>query len=85
MGRQESVAGTSSRGSRPPTRILGHWKRSAEVGDDCIEISSHFPALRLNKPGPGQGHSLEGAPSNYHDCGRGNFVAAVPIQATTSQ
>jgi hypothetical protein len=48
MGRQESAAGISSPGTAATvSEILGYWKRSAAVGDGCIEISAHSSEVEL--------------------------------------
>jgi hypothetical protein len=48
MSRQESAAGTSSPGiAATVSEILGYWKRSAAVGDGCIEISAHSSDVEL--------------------------------------
>jgi len=40
--------GASSPGSAATvSEILGYWKRSAEVGDGCIEISAHSSEVEL--------------------------------------
>jgi hypothetical protein len=48
MSRQESATGISSPGTAATvSEILGYWKRSAAVGDGCIEISAHSSEVEL--------------------------------------
>ena len=52
------------RGHQP--EVLGYWIKGLPKWATAVSKSALIPRkLSINKPGPRQGYSLEGAPSNY--------------------